>query len=111
MNDKEFLKIVDNQIEQCKSTLKLKGDIYSDQTIEDSDRLVQFKQIAILKGTGVVDALSGCMAKHTTLLYDLMGNWADVSLEQWEETIGDHINYLFLLKAVIKEKMKNEPLG
>ncbi len=104
MNNEEFLKIVDNQIEQCKSTLKLKGDIYSDQSIQGSDRLIQFKKIAAIQRTDQVTALAGCMVKHTTLLYDLIGNWRSVSKEQWKETIGDHMNYLFLLMAILTEE-------
>ena len=51
------------------------------------------------------------MSKHTVSVYDLIkaeNRGEDVSLELWDEKIGDHINYLFLLWAAVVENKNTE---
>ena len=48
----------------------------------------------------------GMMAKHTVSVYDLANDvdkGADIPLEMWDEKIGDSINYLLLLNALVRE--------
>ena len=50
------------------------------------------------------------MAKHTVSVYDLIQkqeHGVGVSKEMWEEKIGDSINYLILLSALVEEKIDN----
>ncbi len=71
-----------------------------------SDRLHNFKVAAELQNCTPMTALAGMMAKHTVSVYDLIQrqeNGADVSPEMWDEKIGDHINYLILLSAMVRE--------
>ena len=50
-------------------------------------------------------ALAGMMSKHVVSLYDMCySSLLQFDLEQWDEKITDCINYLILLKALIKEE-------
>lgn len=99
MNNKDFEKSVKNQLDKCKEVLTAKGIYYKAAT---TDRLDQFKKAAVLQRTIPIDALGGMMAKHTTKLYDMIGN-NNQDKEQWDEVITDHMNYLLLLNALLEE--------
>ena len=44
------------------------------------------------------------MAKHIVSLYDMcFDDGRSYDMDTWEEKITDSLNYLFLLKAVVKE--------
>ena len=103
MKTEQFNDIVEEQIEMCKNVLSKKAQIYAGQ----SDRLIQFKTSACLEGCTPARAVSGKMAKHTTLVYDLVNDvekGKKVTHAQWNETLTDHINYLLLLRAVLVEE-------
>lgn len=77
------------------------------QEYATDDRLHNFKQTANLKRTTNEDALGGMMAKHTISVYDMIHdsmNGKQHSVELWEEKIKDHINYLYLLWALVNEE-------
>ena len=85
----------------CADTLQKKTKEY---TGDDTDRLGAFKAAAALQHTTPERALAGMLAKHIVSLYDMC--FADsVSYEEsvWDEKITDSLNYLFLLKAIVKE--------
>lgn len=45
------------------------------------------------------------MAKHIVSLYDMcFAEAVSYSLDTWNEKITDSLNYLFLLKAIVKEE-------
>lgn len=70
------------------------------------DRLHNFKAAANLQRTDPVSALGGMMVKHTVSLYDLIHDQAagaQIPLELWQEKITDHINYCFLLWALLND--------
>lgn len=94
----KFKEIVQEMFDQCFELLNLKERDYSDGV----DRLIQFKTAAILKGESPIDSLSGMMVKHTTKLYMMLDNdFGARDKDQWEEVLNDHVNYLFLLKALL----------
>lgn len=102
MNAKEFNKIIDNRLYKCCDVLCKKADEYA-----TLDRLHNFKVAAELQGCTPIRALGGMMCKHTVSVYDLINDieeGADIPLELWEEKIGDSINYLLLLTALIHEQ-------
>ena len=69
------------------------------------DRLSAFKIAASLQGCTPKAALAGMMSKHIVSLYDMCySSLLQFDLEQWDEKITDCINYLILLKALIKEE-------
>lgn len=102
MNTEEFQGNLDFIHSQVDSVLAAKGDEYAGQI--DNDRLHNFKVAAGMQGITVKEALAGMMAKHTTSIYDMIGDGRDYSLDKWDEKILDHINYLILLRAIILEE-------
>lgn len=105
MKSDEFNKIIDAQIERCRATLIGKAGEYA----ADDDRLHNFDVAATLKGCNAAQALSGMMAKHTVSVYDMVESGESFSLAKWEEKIGDHLNYLLLLKAIVVDQLLSEP--
>lgn len=98
MDAEQFKGIVNEQFTMCCDMLRVKETLYSD----GRDRLIQFKRAADLMGVTLVTALAGMMVKHTTKLYQMVDEGCS-DRDQWDETLTDHINYLFLLRAVLAE--------
>ena len=107
MNTQQFNEILESTIKKCRDTLTVKSSEYATE-----DRLHNFKVAAEIQHCTPITALAGMMAKHTVSVYDLIRRHEagfDVPMELWDEKIGDSINYLFLLMALIKEnKTENE---
>lgn len=53
-----------------------------------------------------IQALGGQMSKHTISLYELI-EMDSINLELWQEKIIDSTNYLFLLHALVLEKLSD----
>ena len=103
MNRKEFSKILNGRIRTCKNILEHKADVYA----AGSDRLSNFKDAGRLLSCTPERALQGFMTKHIVALNDFIAqldNNIVSPLAEWEEKIGDIINYLILLEALVKEK-------
>jgi hypothetical protein len=97
MNADKFNNIIQEQIKRCTDVLITKAKEYATE-----DRLHNFKVAAAIKGVTPVQALAGMMAKHTVSIYDMCReNCSDLDL--WDEKITDHINYLLLLAALVRE--------
>lgn len=95
----DFNAIFEAMFEQSRAVLVKKADEYA-----TDDRLHNFKKAAHLKGETPIEALEGMMVKHTVSLYDMMagaGEGRTYPMEVWDEKIGDHLNYLILLKALV----------
>lgn len=90
----------------CAATLQKKKQEY---TGGSADRLVGFKTAAALQGCSQRQALAGMLAKHIVSLYDMCFSDTDHSMAVWEEKITDSLNYLFLLKAIVKEGEAYQP--
>lgn len=100
MNNADFNKVVDEQLDFCKSLLCKKGKEYDRDT---KDRFHSFKVAAALQGETPIQALAGMLAKHTVSVYDLIREGSS-DLAIWDEKITDHINYLLLLKGLIMDE-------
>ena len=101
MKAEQFEEIINNRIETCKSVLCSKSEEYA-----TDDRLHNFKVAGELQKCPAVKALGGMMAKHTVSVYDLIDDYEQgkaISQEMWAEKIGDSINYLLLLTALLEE--------
>lgn len=101
MTTEDFDKYIGERIELCKDVLLNKAKEYATE-----DRLHNFKIAGEMQGCTPVKALAGMMAKHTVSVYDLINNYEKgkkPDWEMWEEKIGDHINYLLLLYALLNE--------
>ena len=101
MNTNDFNKIIDSRIQKCLDVLCKKADEYA-----TLDRLHNFKVAAELQGCTPIRALGGMMCKHTVSVYDLINDFEsgkNISVDLWNEKIGDSINYLLLLNAMVVE--------
>ena len=102
MDNHDFEEYIKDTVDRSLNTLFAKSDAYNDP---DGDRLRNFKVAAELQHTTPVKALAGMMAKHTVSVYDLIDKSDEEWIEwkTWYEKIGDSINYLLLLSALIHE--------
>lgn len=101
MTCEKFNEIVHEQMQRCETTLCKKAEEYATE-----DRLHNFKQAAGLQKCKPTTALAGMMCKHTISIYDMLRGLEDgktYPIELWNEKIGDSINYLLLLSAMIRE--------
>ena len=90
----------------CADTLKRKTKEY---TGDDVDRLGAFKAAAALQHTTPERALAGMLAKHIVSLYDMcFAENTCFDMSTWDEKITESLNYLFLLKAIVKEGHTNQ---
>lgn len=105
ITQKEVNAIFIEQVQLCADTLKKKTKEY---TGDDTDRLRAFKAAAALQHITPQRALAGMLAKHIVSLYDMcFADGADYDIDTWNEKITDSLNYLFLLKAIVKEGHTN----
>lgn len=100
MHNNQFQEVLETQIRQTTSTLAGKAEEYA----SDNDRLANFKRSAHLNHTTQPKAVTGMMSKHTVSVYDMVDEGRSYTAAEWDEKIGDHINYLILLKAVLIEE-------
>ena len=101
MKTEKFESILNERISKCVKVLCSKADEYATE-----DRLHNFKVAAELQNCTPITALAGMMAKHTVSVYDLIKRQEQgyvVPKEMWDEKIGDSINYLLLLTALIED--------
>ena len=105
MTATEFERIFEEQVERSRSVLISKAKEYATE-----DRLHNFKVAAALEGKTPEQALAGMMAKHTVSVYDMAESGQPYPIELWQEKITDHINYLFLLNAIVREWRPTEAL-
>lgn len=97
MTSKQFDKLLEEQMERCRSLLCSKAREYATE-----DRLHNFKVAAALEGVTPERALAEMMAKHTVSIYDMCMS-GTYPLELWQEKISDSINYLLLLNALMMD--------
>ena len=96
---------IDDMITHCQQTLVSKHKEYANE-----DDFHNFRSAAVLQDITPEQALMGMMAKHTVSIYDLINDAAesrDIPEDLWREKIGDNINYLLILWAMVT-RCKNE---
>lgn len=103
MNDDRFKSIVEGSIAHIRHSLVVKGKEYS-----RGDRLSNFKRAGKLSHSTPEMSLRGMLTKHIISIYDMIDDLAEkptsLDLLTWDEKIGDTINYMILLKALIYER-------
>ena len=98
--------VFDEQVRRCADILQKKTKEY---TGDDADRLGAFKAAAALQHCSPERALAGMLAKHIVSLYDMcFAENTCFDMGTWDEKITDSLNYLFLLKAIVKEGHTNQ---
>lgn len=99
MTNEEFNALLERRIELMRTTLRSKGDEYNFGT----DRLENFKHQAAIRKCSTAEAVLGNLAKHVASIVDMVLSVREFGCEVWDEKIGDAINYLVLLEAVVCE--------
>jgi hypothetical protein len=101
MNQEKFDAVLNRRIDLIRQVLASKRKEYA----QDGDRLHNFNRSAsMLCGTREA-ALIGMWTKHVVSILDIVDNFQNEkpSIAMVEEKIGDAINYLILLEAMMKE--------
>lgn len=102
MNSEKFNEVVNEQIEIVKATLIKKQGEYN----LDSDRLGFFKHNAGFLDRTPEQALWAMSSKHFISLTDMINSGKSFDEALWNEKITDAINYLILLKGLVKDTGK-----
>ena len=104
MNQEDFNKLLEERIERTRLTLNAKAVEYA----SGYDRLYNFKEAGRKLNVTPEKALQGMKIKHDVSVDDLIrlaGGCPDKLTEEIiNEKIGDSINYLILLEALLKER-------
>lgn len=102
MKTKQFKALVKSRLGCISAMLTQKGKEYA----SDTDRLHNFKRAAKLRETTPEDALMGFFMKHLTSVLDMVDEieTKDFPVEYVNEKLGDCINYLILLEALLAER-------
>lgn len=101
MTHEEFYVVFNEQIKKCEDVLIAKGKEYA----ANDDRLFNFKQVAKLNQVDAMEALWGMCSKQIVSIADFIktNSIYPRPLEVWDEKITDVINYLILLRAILRE--------
>lgn len=100
MNSEEFNKFLEIEFADIRAKLKVKGAEYAPEETQSS-RFHNFQTAAALNGESMEKALWGFATKHIVSLSDMIKDVDAYSLHTWEEKIGDVVNYMLLLKAML----------
>lgn len=101
MTLEEFNIIVKERIIKIQQVLQSKGKEYA---LNDMDRLENFKISGRIQSKSAEQALLGYFFKHLTSIITMI-EIGIYDTEKVDEKIGDMINYLVLLEALMKEKI------
>lgn len=107
MTQEKFNVFAKNFVKKTTSVLYAKGKSYA---LNRNDRLEHFKRAAQYLDTTPQEACLAQATKHFISIRDMIcvNDGTVFSPEQWDEKIGDAINYLVLLRAlVIDEEISN----
>lgn len=105
MTYEEFQKCFESRVDLCRSVLVGKNTEYA----RGGDKLSNFKKQAGRLGCTPETALIGNENKHSISIVDMVQDLESGkhhSMEKWEEKIGDELNYMFLLRALLEERYK-----
>jgi hypothetical protein len=103
MTPQDFEKVFFDRVSKSEATLIAKAREYATGT----DRFHNFKKTAAFRSCTPENALWGMVSKHLVALSDFIDQLEageDVPDAQWDEKIGDSINYLMLLDGLIEER-------
>lgn len=105
-----YEKAIEGIIAHCSKILLQKRKEYATE-----DDFHNFNVAAALQRITPEQALIGMMDKHVVSVHDLVNEHAEgrqVAVEKWREKIGDNINYLLILWAMLeKERASGKNAG
>jgi hypothetical protein len=108
MVPEKFNEILEARLNEIRERLGSKAAEYA----RNNDRLSNFKKAANLMECGMPRAMLGTWSKHVVSITDFIldtEKGINHSDADWNEKIGDAINYLILLEAIIKENSLCKP--
>ncbi len=107
MTTEDFNILVENRCRLIQQVLAKKAVEYA----ANDNRLHNFDVGVQLSGQSRENVIRGMMLKHEISVLDIIDNLKDgiiPTVEMVDEKLGDWINYLILLEASIKDKIKKE---
>lgn len=99
MTNEAFLALLESRIDAMRGTLASKAKEYA----TGADRLHNFKAAALLTRRTPAQSLLGMLAKHLVSVVDLVEAPTPPNAALIDEKLGDAINYMVLLEALLKE--------
>lgn len=102
MTSQQFSEILDQRLEAIRLILGQKAGEYA----SEGDRLYNFKRAGEVSRSGPKKALWGMALKHLVSVIDMVESPSPATVALINEKIGDLINYLILLEAVMKEELR-----
>lgn len=101
MDAKTFDEFLDLTLERIREVLASKGAEYVPGEAEVS-RFHNFEKAAALNEESIEQALWGFVSKHIVSLSDMVQvDSTEHALAAWDEKIGDVLNYMILLRAMV----------
>jgi hypothetical protein len=97
MTSERFDAILEERIGKMRSVLASKAKEYA----SPQDVLHLFKRMAELAGTAPAEACITLLSKHLVSVFDVARG--DLHVALLDEKIGDAVNYLVLLEAILRE--------
>ena len=96
---RQFDTVLQERLRKIQETLIEKAKQYQ----RNDDRYHNFRKAAALTGKTPEQCLWGFALKHIVALDDYINDLPDKRMpqEQWDEKIGDIINYLILLEGLV----------
>lgn len=98
MKTEDFNTLLEYRLAESKAVLASKAKEYA-----TDDRLHNFKVAASVNNTTPAKALWGMASKHLVSVMDIINSKQPYSDDHIDEKLGDLINYLILLEAVLKD--------
>jgi hypothetical protein len=104
----EFDDILKERLKKTETVLAAKAREYA----TDDNRYHNFFRAAALQGCTPEQALMGMLSKHLVSVLDMVDATAAKNWEAWpgkriiDEKIGDSINYLILLEALLTRRSR-----
>lgn len=108
MTNKDFEVCFESRVDMCRRVLVGKNQDYA----RNGEKLWNFKQASGMDGCTPEMALKGMLLKHWQSIRDLIGDLErgqHHSMAVWEEKVGDALNYLFILRALVEERYMCRP--
>ena len=102
-NQDKYTESIMQMIDYCKQVLVEKHKEYAPGETR-ADHYHNFQHAARLMEVTPQQALAGMMVKHTVSIYDMIREAKSEPLEKWREKIGDNINYLLILWALVNDE-------
>lgn len=103
ITEQEFERLFEERIEKCKNVLAVKAEEYS----SDEDKMRNFNVAGRMLGVPPYKIAFYYMMKHFESVYEIVIEDKKVSRDVWDEKVGDLLNYIFLIDAMVVKALFN----